>query len=169
MKKILFVIAPVDYKDEEFEIPKKIIESSGFVITVANSTGKPSKSVAGKNTAVDLKLGDINSNQYDAIVFIGGGGAAVYFDNQDALKLAREFYEKGKIVCAICIAPTILANAGILDGKIVTAFPSEKEKISKVANYTGNDVEKDRNIITGKWPSAAEEFGKAIARALNKK
>lgn len=69
---------------------------------------------------------------------------------------------------AICIAPVTLANAGILEGKRTTAFPSvESDLKARGANYTGNPVERDGKIITGSGPEAATEFGKTIVAALH--
>lgn len=165
-KKILMVIAPVDFRDEEYFETRKILEDQGNDITVANSTGQPSKSMFGKVVKPDKALYNVNAKDFDAIVFVGGSGTSVYFDNQHALNLAREFSKSGKIVAAICMAPSILANAGILDGKRATAFPSEKDNISAVGTYTGKLVEVDGKIITGNGPQAAKEFGKKIVESL---
>jgi protease I len=57
-------------------------------------------------------------------------------------------------------------NAGILNGKKATSFPSERDNINAVGTYTGNAVEVDGKIITGNGPQAAKEFGKKIAESL---
>ena len=160
------VIAPVDFRDEEYFETRKVLEDVGNKITVVNSTGQPSKSMFGKIVKPDKTIYDVSSEDFDAIVFVGGSGTSVYFNNQQALGLAKEFSSSGKIVAAICIAPSILANAGILNGKKATAFPSEKDNINAVGNYTGKPVEQDGKIITGNGPIAAKEFGKKIAEAL---
>jgi protease I len=165
-KKVLMVIAPVDFRDEEYFETRKILEDVGNKITVVNSTGQPSKSMFGKVVKPDKTFYDINPKDFDAIIFVGGSGTAVYFSNQQALNLAKEFSDSGKIVAAICMAPSILANAGILNGKKATAFPSEKDNINAVGTYTGKLVEQDGKIITGNGPQAAKEFGKKIAEAL---
>lgn len=165
-KKVLMVIAPKDFRDEEYFDTRKVLEESGAEITVANSTGQPSKSMFGKIVNPDKNFYDVDSKNYDAIVFVGGSGASVYLNNQKALELAKKFYDSGKVTAAICIAPTILANAGILSGKKATAFPSERSNINAVGTYTGNDVEQDGKIITGSGPKAANEFGRRIAEAL---
>jgi len=165
-KRVLMVIAPVDFRDEEYFETRKILEDVGNKITVVNSTGQPSKSMFGKIVNPDKAIHDVNAKDFDAIVFVGGSGSSIYFDNQYALNLAREFYSSGKIVAAICMAPSILANAGILSGKKATAFPSEKDNINAVGTYTGKLVEVDGKIITGNGPQAAKEFGKKIVDAL---
>ncbi|MBU0963348.1 MAG: DJ-1/PfpI family protein, partial [Nanoarchaeota archaeon] len=93
----------------------------------------------------------------------------VYFDDQKVLEIANEFFNKNKLVAAICIAPSILANSGILQGKRATAFPSEESNlIDRGAIYTANLVTIDDNIITGKNPGAAREFSTQIIRFLGK-
>jgi protease I len=165
-KRVLVVIAPNDFRDEEFFDTKKVLEESGVEVIVVNSTGQPSKSMFGKIISPDKNFYNIDTEEYDAIVFVGGQGASTYFDNKQAQNLAKEFNESGKIVAAICIAPVILARAGILSGKKATVFPSGRNDINAVGTYTGNKVEKDDNIITGNGPEAAVDFGKAIVEAL---
>jgi protease I len=165
-KRVLMVIAPHDFRDEEYFETRKVLEDAGVEITVVNSTGQPSKSMFGKIVKPDKNFYDVGSDEFDAIVFVGGSGASVYFNNRQAQNLAREFNESGKIVAAICIAPVILAHAGLLSGKKATVFPSGRNDINAVGTYTGNRVERDGNIITGNGPEAAVEFGKTIAEAL---
>ena len=165
-KKVLMVIAPADFRDEEYFDTRKVIEDNGNKVTVVNSTGQPSKSAFGKIVKPDGTLYNSNSKDFDAIVFVGGSGSEVYFKNQRALTLAKEFEREGKVVAAICIAPSILANAGILKGRRATSFPSERNNINVTAIYTGASVEIDDKIITANGPQAAKEFGKRISEVL---
>ena len=166
VKKALMVIAPNDFRDEEFFETKEILEKSNIDVTVVNSTGQPSKSSFGKIVTPDKNFYDVDSNDFDAIVFVGGSGTRIYHNHKRTLELAKEFYSSGKVVAAICIAPTILVNAGILDGKKATSFPSEKNRINAIGTYTGKPVEVDGKIITANGPLAAGEFGKKIVEAL---
>ena len=166
-KRILMVIAPKNFKDEEYYIPKEIFETMGIRVSTS-STSSEAVSVAGRKQVIDVTLDKATSN-YDAVMFVGGPGAIVLFDNEKAWNLAREFFKKNKLVAAICIAPSILANAGILQGKRATAFPSEETTLlKKNAIYTGNLVTIDGNIITGKNPGAARELSSQIIKILGK-
>jgi len=90
-----------------------------------------------------------------------------YFNSGVALDIARETADKGKILAAICIAPSVLANAGVLNGVRVTGFPSEQARLRRAgAIYTGAPVERDGLIITGRGPEAARLFGGAVADAI---
>ena len=166
-KKVLMIVAPKNFRDEELLRPKEILEKAKANVTIASKGVKTAKGMFGSTISVDLDLAEANVKDYDAIVFVGGTGAEVYFNDPQALKIAKEAYEQGKVVAAICIAPSILANAGILEGKKATAFPSEASNLeAKGAIYTGEAVTVEGKIITAKGPEAAVQFGNAIAKLL---
>lgn len=167
-KKVLMLIAPEHFRDEEFKNPKQILESNGAEVTVASRGVEKAEGMLGAEATVDYDISEIKVDPYHAIIFVGGSGAEVYMDDEDVHELAKLSYEKGKLMGAICIAPSILANAGLLEGKKVTAWKSEiKDLKFKGADYTGNDVEVDGRIITGKGPEVADKFGEKVAEALS--
>jgi protease I len=167
MSKVVFITAPEVFRDEEYYKPKKILEEAGTeVITASVKTGKL-KGRFGFKTTSTLLIQDINPNDFDAIVYIGGSGSVVFFDNCYALKLANDFFKQRKPVASICIASVILANAGILKGKKATVFIDGKKALLKGgAIYINNPLEIDGNIITANGPGAAEDFGKAVLKSL---
>jgi protease I len=166
-KNILMIIAPDGFRDEEFLEPKAVFENAGAEVTVASKGVKTAKGKLGATADVDIDITDADASQYDAVVFIGGPGAAVYFDDPAALKLAKDAYSMGKVTAAICIAPSILANAGVLEGKKATCFESESENVNqKSAGYTGDPVTVDGKIVTGNGPAAAKRFGQEIVQLL---
>lgn len=166
MTKILSIIAPQGFQEIEYGDPKKVLEDHGHVVTTASTVKNPTGHL-GHSIPADLLLDEVNVDEYDAVYFVGGGGSVYYFDHPQALKIAKEFYEKGKLTCAICAAPSILANAGLLNGKTATCFWDQAENLkAKGANYTGNPVEQDGKIITANGPAAAKEFGETISKAL---
>ncbi|GHT47356.1 DJ-1 family protein [Endomicrobiia bacterium] len=168
MKRVIFITAPEVFRDEEYYKPKKVFENVGIeVITASTKTGELTGRFGFKTTS-DLLIDSINANDFDAIVYIGGGGASVFFNNPHALKLANDFFKQSKPTTAICIASVILANAGILKDKKATVFIDGKEALIKNgAVYTGADIEIDGNIITANGPEVAEKFGKIVLKALN--
>ncbi|MCA6073217.1 MAG: DJ-1/PfpI family protein [Endomicrobium sp.] len=168
MKKAVFIVAPETFRDEEYYVPRQILEDANVEVITASVKVGGLVGRFGYKTTSSLLISDINYNYFDAIVYIGGGGASVFFDNADALKLAVDFFNSKKITAAICIAGVILANAGILQNKKATVFIDGKDTLIKSgAHYTGNTLEVDGNIITANGPEAAESFGKAILNQLN--
>jgi protease I len=167
MAKILMIVAPERFRDEELFIPKEELEKSGHKTFIASTKiGTCTGSREGTIMA-DLLLKDIDSEDYDAVIFVGGGGSKIFFNNSDALNIAKEMNDKGKIVSAICLAPVILANAGVLKGKNATVSGQEAKTIeSKGAKYTGPGVTVDGNIITGNAPKSSRLFGQKICELL---
>jgi len=166
--KILMVVAPEDFRDEEFFEPKEIFQKAGLQIAVASKGVKEAQGLLGGSTPVDIDITQVNLNDYDAVVFVGGPGSNIYFIDSTALKLAKSAYQSQKIIGAICIAPSILANAGLLQGKKATCFSAEAENLkAKGAQYTGENVTVDGKIITASGSQAAHQFGEAIVKALN--
>ena len=166
-KKIVMIVAPENFRDEEFFHPKEVFEQYNAVVTIASKGVKEATGKLGGTTPVHMDISEINGAQYDAVIFVGGPGAEIYFGDPQAHKVARDANTAGKIVAAICVAPTILANAGILAGKSATAFESEAATIkSKAKEYTGEPVTVDGNLVTGNGPEAAREFGIEISKLL---
>ena len=82
------------------------------------------------------------------------------------LKAARK--QNSKITAAICAAPSILGHLGILCGRDATCFPGFEKEL-KGANYTGEHVVTDGNVVTGKGAGCAIEFGHAIVALARSK
>ncbi|MBZ0190500.1 hypothetical protein KsCSTR_43540 [Candidatus Kuenenia stuttgartiensis] len=168
-KKVVIIIAKNNFRDEELLEPKAILEKNGAAVTIASSSLKESKGMLGAKVSPDILFTDIAVGDYDAVIFVGGTGSSEYWDNPTAHTIAKEANKVNKIVGAICIAPVTLAKAGLLKGKKATTYSSTVNDIkSEGANYTGEGVERDGNIITADGPASAKKFGEAIVKALQK-
>lgn len=166
-KKVLMVIASNQFRDEEYQKPRQILEAAGARVTVACSTLQQATGMLGLKVKPDILIKDVRMDGYDAVVFVGGMGSTEYWDNPVAHSLAKSAYEKGKLTSAICLAPMTLANAGLLKGKKATIWAdAAKEFQTKGVVYTGKPVEADGRILTGSGPDAAEAFGRALVEAL---
>ncbi len=170
-KKAVLIVARENFRDEELFETRLELEQAGIETFVASSMMGSVRGMLGGRAKVSMLINDVAVDDYDAVIFVGGSGAKEYFDNPLALDIARQAAYKRKILAAICIAPTTLANAGVLRDVKATSFSSEEALLKNAgAQYTGADVEKDGLIITGSGPQAAAKFGKTIADALaNKK
>jgi len=168
--KVLFVIAPENFRDEELFQTQKVIQAAGFETEVVSQKTGLIKGMLGGEIAVKKSVFDIAIADYQAVVFIGGTGAKIYFDDLLALNLAQEAADQGKVVAAICIAPSILANAGLLSGKQAVAYVSEKINLkNKGAVWINRPVVVDGKIITASGPKTAKDFGWKIIESLGKK
>ncbi|MFH0935306.1 MAG: DJ-1/PfpI family protein [Candidatus Omnitrophota bacterium] len=167
MKKVVMVIAPQDFRDEELLEPKAILEKCGVEVKVASASTDIALGKLGAKVKPDLLIKDIRTKDFDVVIFVGGIGASRYFDDQLVHQLLKDALKENRVVAAICIAPVILARAGVLKDKRATVFSSEEKEIKGAgARYSGRPVERDGNIITAAGPFAATEFGREIAKAL---
>ncbi len=165
--KALLIIAPSRFRDEEYFHTKEMLEKSIIGTVTASRTKGEADGSMGAKVNVGMALTDVDLNAYEAVVFIGGGGSSVYFNDPVALRLAKQAWDSGKVVAAICVAPSILANAGILNGKKVTAWVDKQPNlVAKGAIWTGEPVTVDGKLVTANGPKAAKEFGRAIARVM---
>jgi len=161
------VIAQNQFRDEEYAHPKEVLERRGAVVTTASAAPGTCTGKLGLTVMADLALADVDAAGFDAIVFIGGGGSAAFFDDPIAHELSRAFLTTGRPVAAICIAPSTLARAGVLADRRATAFPSQEDDLrAHGAHWTGAAVEVDGTVITANGPAAAAAFGEALADAL---
>ena len=166
-KRAVMIIAHSNYRDEELKVPFDILKSGGVDVKVASNDLGVAKGMLGGVTTPDMLVGDINVEDFDAVIFVGGAGASCYWDDKTAHRIANETIAKGKLLGAICIAPVTLANAGVLKGKNATVWASEGKALQAGgAHYTKKGVEIDGNIITANGPVSAEAFGKAILNKL---
>jgi protease I len=167
MPTALMVIAPEVFRDEEYAEPKRVLEERGARVVTASTRPGACKGKLGMTATADISVSDALDGTWDAVLFIGGGGSSVFFDDEAAHGLASATLERGAIVGAICIAPSTLAHAGLLAGRRATAFESqEQDLVIHGAVWTDEEVTVDGRIVTANGPEAAEAFGVTIAELL---
>jgi protease I len=164
---VVFIIPGENFRDEELFVTGRVLEMAGVQTIVASTKTGPVRGMLGSVAEARILLNGVRVDDCDAIVFVGGLGTRLYFDNPVALNIVREAAAKKKVLAAISTAPTILANAGVLKGVRVTGSSSERVTLERAgARYTGTPVERDGLIITAAGPVMAADFGRAIADAL---
>lgn len=166
-KRVVMIIAPENFRDEELIEPQDVLTDKGAVVKVASRSLEVSRGMLGAQVKPDMLISDVNPQDWDAIILVGGTGASAYWEDSTVHWLLKQAVAKDKIVGAICIAPVTMANAGILSGKRATVFASEESRLKdKGARCTGKNVERDGRVITASGPPAAREFGEVVAQAL---
>jgi protease I len=161
------IIAPAIFRDEEYAVPKQILEARGACVFTASTVPGEAMGKLGMKAEATLSVSDAAARAWDAVVFVGGAGGAVFFDDAASHQLASHTLSSGNVLSAICIAPSTLARAGLLEGVRATAFPSqEQDLVDHGALWTGDAVTISGRIITANGPEAAEEFGHAIGDLL---
>lgn len=174
MAKVLFIIAKEGFKDVEFLTPSNILKKAGHeIFAVSNvAAGGTARGVEGMEVKIDYHLSDVKLGGFGMAVFVGGPGALENLDNEKSYKIARQIVGLKKPLGAICVAPVILAKAGVLRAKKATVWSSagDQSPIETLkqngADYQGQPVVADGLIITANGPQAAEEFGRTLLSRL---
>ena len=171
-KRALFIIAQNNFRDEELEIPKKILEENGASTTVASVTRGEARGSLGMTVRLNIAVVEANTNDFDILIVVGGSGSPRLAEYPEVINIIKRFSSQNKPIAAICLAPYVLARAGILRGKTVTVYPADfalSELAKTGAVYIKKSVVIDGNIITCSGPDAAEEFGEQIVKVLSEK
>jgi len=161
------IIPPERFRDEELFHTKAELEKAGYAIVIASTQKGTCPGSRGGHAEAEMTLDEVSIREYDAVIFVGGGGSKLLINNPLAHMIARDMYQNGKVVAAICLAPVILANAGLLKNKKATVAGTEARTIENSgAIYMGPGVTVDGNIVTANAPKASRLFGKTIVEIL---
>ena len=115
---------------------------------------------------VDGSLDSTDFAAYDGIVLPGGMPGTTHLkEHAGVCKQVKAFYEAGKLVAAICAAPTVLGRCGILDGKNATCYPGCEDGLGQ-ANRKTEPVVVDGNIITSRGMGTAIPFALQLVAIL---
>ncbi|UZE92349.1 MAG: DJ-1/PfpI family protein [Methanosarcinales archaeon] len=170
MSKVLILIAPKDFRDEEFQESFDACKNAGFDVTVASLTTDVCVGMFGVRVTPDCGIDEVDASQFDAIIVVGGSGTPVLKQYPKVLQIIQNAAAQNKILAAICLGPIVFAKAGVLRGKRATVFSSGVSEIkSGGAEYVPEPVVIDGNLITADGPDAAARFGETVVKALTNK
>ena len=161
--KTIFVFLAEGFEEIEALTPVDVLRRAGLSVqTVSVMDEQVVAGAHGVPVLADKMFAEINPEDAEMILLPGGLPGATNLDVHEGLsQLILDFAEADKPLAAICAAPLVLGNRGLLQGKKATCYPGF-ETYLQGAEYTAALVEKDGNIITGKGPGAAMEFAFAI-------
>lgn len=136
------------------------------VKTVSMEKGLEVKGAHDILVKADIMFSDADYEECEMIVLPGGmPGTSNLMKNEDLLNRIKEFNREGKNIAAICAAPMILGEIGILDGKKATIYPGMESHL-KQGEYKDMPVVVDGNIITSKGPATAMTFALELVGIL---
>ncbi|MFH1398872.1 MAG: DJ-1/PfpI family protein [Candidatus Woesearchaeota archaeon] len=165
MPKVLFIIAQQGFRDEELLEPKAVLENAGIKVEVASITRLQAVGSIGVKVEPDLAIEDAIPEDYVYIVVVGGQGAPELAEHQEVI----EALQKANNIAAICIGPTVLAKAGLLNGKKATVFKTP-ESVAILeeggAIFVDQDIVVDGTLVTANGPHVAKEFGKQLLKSI---
>ncbi len=166
-KKIL-ILATHGFEQSELEVPRDRLKAAGAIVDVVSPEKGEIKGWEkkdwGRPVKVDRTLDEVSAADYDAIVMPGGQiNPDLLRVNEKALNLIKDFYVQKKTVAAICHAPWLLVEAGLLKGKRATSYKSIKtDLINAGAKWEDSQVVTDQGLITSRNPGDLEAFSAKI-------
>ncbi len=170
MKNICVFIAD---GSEEIEAltPVDVLRRAGANVDIVSVNGEYVTGSHGIVVKADKRVDKAELGHYDCLVIPGGmPGATNIASNKKAVLGIGMAIDSGKLVCAICASPAVvIAGNGLLGYKKATCYNAPDFVKALGENYTGKDVEKDRNLITANGPKSALAFSLEIAGELGLK
>jgi protease I len=167
-KKIAFLMANEGVEQVEYFEPRKAVEEAGAEVEViATESGQ----VQGfehldksETWDVDKTTSEARADDYDGVVLPGGvANPDNLRTDEDAVRFLREFFAAGKPVGAICHAPWMLVEAGVVDGREVTSFPSLQTDVRNAGgNWVDEEVVVDSGLVTSRKPDDIPAFNSKI-------
>ena len=168
MAKVAFVLGD-DFEDSEFKVPYDRIREAGHKVTVVGAkANKEVKGKKGKETFTpEAGPGDVNADQFDALVIPGGYSPDKLRTNDGIVSLVQKIFGADKPVAAICHAGSLLIEADAVRGKRVTSWPSIRtDLINAGAKWEDSEVVEDGNLITSRKPDDLDAFCATILQRL---
>ncbi|MDA9101212.1 DJ-1/PfpI family protein [Omnitrophica bacterium] len=168
MKKVLIPVAPGFEEIETVTVVDVLRRAGADVILAGTQSGEMRGSRRVKLTA-DLTLDDLANQDFDLLYLPGGQPGVDNLRKDDRVKeIVRKMSGRKKWIAAICAAPLILKDAGLIKGLKLTSHPSIKDEL-KEAKYQEQRVVVDGNYITSRGPGTALELALKIVELLEGK
>jgi 4-methyl-5(b-hydroxyethyl)-thiazole monophosphate biosynthesis len=162
------VLIPLANGSEELEAVTvlNLLRRAGIEAVSASLDGHPVRGSRGTVIVPDTSLDEALKRHFDMVVLPGGQpGTNTLKADARVIELVRRMAAEGRYVCAICAAPSVLATAGLLDGKHATSFPGSLDAYPKVSRQPQAVVE-DGKLITSRGPGTAMDFALTLVERL---
>ncbi len=134
------------------------------VTTVSITEKLEVTSSVGVTVKADQLFSEVKYETAEALVLPGGPGTPSYLEHDELKEVVTKHYSSGKLLAAICAAPTVLEAWGIQVH--ATVYPA---LIDKISNYSGERVTIDKNVITGEALASSVDFSLEIITYLRNK
>ncbi len=172
MNKRVAILAADGFEQVELEEPSKALERAGAdVVIVSLKEG----TIQGMNhmdkgdaVEVDLPISRAHAADFDALMIPGGLiNPDALRSNKEAVQFVREFAEDGKVIAAICHAPWVLIEAGILEGRTVTSWPAIRSDVLNAGGiWVDKEVVIDHGLVTSRSPEDLESFNDGMINEI---
>jgi 4-methyl-5(b-hydroxyethyl)-thiazole monophosphate biosynthesis len=153
------------FEEIETLAPVDLLRRAGAEVVLASvGSGRWLTGRCGVRVEAEVMLSEVETGLFDVLLIPGGPGVKALRADGRPARLAREFVDGGRWVAAICAAPTVLADAGLLAGRRFTAHASVQGELPLALG--GERVVEDGPLVTSRGAGTALDFGLAMVRRL---
>ena len=166
-KKIAF-LATDGVEQVEYTEPRKAVEQAGAEVHLISLQPGEIQGFnhldKGDRFSVDKAVADAREADYDGLVLPGGVANPDFLrTDPDAVRFVRSFYDAGKPIAAICHGPWTLVEAGVVQGRTLTSWPSLKTDIENAGGtWVDEEVQVDQGLVTSRKPDDLKAFGEKL-------
>ena len=164
MKKVAILAAP-GFEEIELMAPLDILRRLNMDVVLAGVQSDKVVSTHEVTVSTDTMLDKLHADKLDALILPGGAGSWVLRDTPEVIHLVKKMHEAGKLVAAICAAPSVLAQLGLLEGRKATAHAGFQDQLAG-AEVLDAEVVVDGNITTSYGLGGAIPFALELVRQL---
>ncbi len=170
--KKIAILATHGFEQAELEVPRDRLRAAGASVDVVSLESGEIKGWDtkdwGRPVKVDKTLNQVTANDYDAIVLPGGQiNPDLLRVEEKALSFIKDVFNQKKIVAAVCHAPWLLIETGIVKGRKVTSYKSIKtDVINAGGKWEDSQVVVDNGLITSRNPGDLEAFSAKIVEEI---
>jgi protease I len=162
------ILATDGFEQVELVEPRKALDAAGARTSIVSPKGGRIKAWVhdhwGEEVEVDVELANARVDDFDALMLPGGvmNPDKLRMDER-AVRFVRSFFEAGKPVAAICHAPWMLVEAGVVQGKTLTSWPSLRTDITNAGgDWVDREVVTDEGLVTSRKPDDIPAFNRKM-------
>ena len=166
MTKVAKIFLAEGFEETEALVPYDILRRGGVNVSLVSVSGSENVQGAhGVPIGVHEALTEAAA-EADLLMLPGGTPGTFNLGASETLcGIIAKAAKSGKVIAAICAAPSVIGKMGLLNGRKATCYPGFEDKLTG-ARCVGENVVKDGNFITGIGPGASFEFGFAVLAEL---
>ena len=155
------------FEEAEAVVPADLLRRAGAEVALVGVGGRQVEGAHGITLTADVTLDELDRDRVELLMLPGGmGGVETLSGDVRAQALIQHCYDEGRWLAAICAAPTILANLGMLDRRRAVCYPGMEDLMGSAVVQKGVQVVVDGHIVTGEGPGSAFPFGLKLVEVL---